>query len=544
MLVAVRNESHVASYRRRFAVVGLALVGLSTGAFLGAAEIGGAAFVDAQNARQLTDLSQLVLRRAELEVDFAVMALSELAERGIDDCSWASLAAMRRQVYANSTIKDIRIVGADGRNMCSAFSETLAFDNRPIEEIEAFASRNSSVRLARLEQQTSLAMGVLWQVLPERSLAAVVNTDALLFAVLPAALRGHGEVMLALKDGSRVAQYLAKGAELDGDMPALEFEAVSDRYPFIASLRVTESAFQAWDRGLEQSFRWAGGTLGLAFGFLLTGVVVRRGDLATDLDRALARREFKPFLQPIVSLHSGDIVGCEVLARWVKPDGTVEPPLRFIQRAEESGRIVPLTYQLIGEALDQLRAWMNLHHGFTVAFNIHPGHLMSDEFVSAFTALVDAAHVNRGQVVIELTERHELADLKAAAERIAELRQQGFGVAIDDAGTGHSGLSYLKMLGVNIVKIDKLFVDSVELDHSARVIVDMLVRIAGEFGMTTLAEGVERPEQVAALKACGVDEIQGFLISPPLPSFDFLRLLREAGRSAKPRPAPQFAISA
>jgi sensor c-di-GMP phosphodiesterase-like protein len=444
----------VPSFRRRSALFGLALVGLSTGLFVGAAKVGGAAFVDAQNRRQLNDLAQLVLRRAELEVDFAVVALSELAEKGIADCSPASLAVMRQQVYEKSTIKDIRIVDGGGRAKCSAFSETLEFDARPLEEIEAFASRNTSVRLMRLEQRSALAMGVLWEVLNDASLVAVVNTDALLFAVLPRELRDHGQVRLELADGSPVAQYLAQNTESNGEKQMLEFKDVSERYPFTASVGVTAPVFGSWNRGPERYFLGAGGVLGLAFGTLLAGAVVRRTDPVSELDRALAAREFKPFLQPIVSLKTGDIVGCEVLARWIKPDGSMEMPQRFIRQAEDTGRIVPLTHQLVSEALDQLRSWMNLKGHFMVAFNIYPGHLMSDGFVEEFAALVDAAEVARGQVVIELTERQELDDLKAAAERIAELRQLGFKVAIDDAGTGHSGLSYLQRLGVNIVKID------------------------------------------------------------------------------------------
>lgn len=528
------------SLRRKSTLLGLALIALSASLFVGAAKIGGAAFVSAQNTRQLDDLAELVLRRAELEVDFAIVALSELVEKGVADCSEASLAIMRRQVYEKSTIKDIRIVDREGRARCSAFSETLEFDARPLEEIEAFASRNSAIRLTRLEQRSALAMGVMWEVLDDASLVAVVNTDALLFAVLPRELRDHGQVRLVLADGSPVAQYLAESAKGDSSAQTTEFNAVSERYPFTASIGVVASVFRSWNRGPERYFLSVGGVLGLAFGVLLAGAVVRRTDPVSEIDRALAGNEFKPFLQPIVSLKTGEIVGCEVLARWVKADGSVETPLRFIRQAEDSGRIVPLTHQLVSEALEQMRSWMNLKTHFKVAFNVFPGHLMSAGFVSEIVTLVDAAGVGRGQVVIELTERQELADLKAAAERIAELRDLGFRIAIDDAGTGHSGLSYLQRLGVNIVKIDKLFVDSIEFDHSARVIVDMLVRVAGELGMTTVAEGVERAEQVAALKACGVDEIQGFLVSPALPSFDFLRLLYAAGKTAAPsrlRPA-------
>ncbi len=523
---------------RRSALVGIAIVALSIGLFVGIAKIGGAAFVDAQRSRELNSYAELVLRRAELEVDFAIVALSELAQNGVTDCSPQSLAAMRRHVYERSTIKDIRIVdGSLGATQCSAFSETLEFDTQPL-EIEAFQSRNTAIRLARLEQHSGHAMSVFWEIDDGVTLAAVVNTAALLFAILPHELRDYGEVRLELADGSPVAEYLTQRDDAV-DPRMMEFTAVSDRYPFTARIGVARSVYKAWNRGPERYFLAAGGILGLAFGGLAAGVFVRRPDQTSELDRALAAREFRPFLQPIVALDSGEIVGCEVLARWMKADGSVESPLRFIRKAEDSGRIVPLTAFLVSEALDHLRPWMSKRRDFKAAFNIYPGHLMADGFVEEFKALVDNAGVPRGQVVIELTERHELTDLAAAAERIMELRVNGFKVAIDDAGTGHSGLSYLQRLGVDIVKIDKLFVDSIESDHSARVIVDMLVRVAGKLGMRTVAEGVERPEQVAALKVCGVDEIQGYLISRALPPTEFLRLLHAAAEPEAHEPVPE-----
>lgn len=529
--------------RRRSVLLGLALAALSTGLFVGAAKVGGAALVDAQSRRQLIDLAQLVLRRAELEVDFAIVALGELAQRGVVDCSPQSLAVMRRQVYEKSNIKDIRIIGGDaGVTRCSAFPETLAFDTEPLEEIDALQSRNSAIRLARLEQLSGYAMSVLWQVQENTVLVAVVNTDALLFSVLPDALRDYGEVRLELSDGSPVAEFLTQRS--DAVEPRIvEFSAVSERFPFAASIGVAASVLQSWNRGSEHYLIVAGAVLGVAFGLLLVGVLARRRDLISDLDRALTANELRPFMQPIVSLSTGDVVGCEVLTRWVRADGTIESPLRFVRLAEDSGRIAPLTRQIVAEALQRLRPWMSARHDLKVAFNIFPGHLMEEDFVQEFTTLVDKAGVARGQVVIELTERHELPDLKAAAKRIAELRVHGFKVAIDDAGTGHSGLSYMQRLGVDIVKIDKLFVDSIESDHSARVIVDMLVRVARKLGMTTVAEGVERPEQVAALKVCGVDEIQGYLIAPALPSGEFLRLLRTAEKAKMDKAEPVAKIA-
>jgi EAL domain-containing protein (putative c-di-GMP-specific phosphodiesterase class I) len=243
--------------------------------------------------------------------------------------------------------------------------------------------------------------------------------------------------------------------------------------------------------------------------------------------------EFVPFAQPVFSLDTGAITGCEILARWVRRDGTIISPYRFIPLAEETGRIVPLTRRMVTDALSELRPLLSRDAALTVAFNISPSHFLSPEFVEEMCDLVHEAGVSARQIILEITERQELPDLAIAASLIARLGQCGFQVAIDDAGSGHSGLSYLQTLGVQIIKIDKLFVDAVESAYSARVIVEMLVRVAHELGMAVIAEGIERPEQLSWLREIGVDQGQGFLVSAPIPIHEF-RSLTEAGTQATP----------
>ena len=163
----------------------------------------------------------------------------------------------------------------------------------------------------------------------------------------------------------------------------------------------------------------------------------------------------------------------------------------------------------------------------SVAFNIYPGHFLAPGFADEMSNAVAAAHVPPDQVVLEITERQELADLSEAADVISDLKERGFRVAMDDAGTGHSGLSYLQRLHAQVLKIDKIFVDGIQTDHSARVIIEMLVRAASDLGMVTVAEGIESSEQLAWLKTVGVDEGQGFLVSQPLATEDFLAFVRQ-----------------
>jgi EAL domain-containing protein (putative c-di-GMP-specific phosphodiesterase class I) len=199
--------------------------------------------------------------------------------------------------------------------------------------------------------------------------------------------------------------------------------------------------------------------------------------------------------------------------------------MSFIPLAESSGRIEPMTWQILSAALKDLYPRLREDKHFKLSFNVVPRHLLSDGFVEKLRGTVLAAKVSARQIVLEVTERNELPDLAKAAAVVRELRELGFRVAMDDVGVGHSGLSQIKGLGANIIKIDKFFVDTITEDGSAIAIVEMLVRLARDLKMTVIAEGIETPEQVRALIECGVEEGQGYIVSPPLPFAKFDELL-------------------
>jgi sensor c-di-GMP phosphodiesterase-like protein len=184
-----------------------------------------------------------------------------------------------------------------------------------------------------------------------------------------------------------------------------------------------------------------------------------------------------------------------------------------------------MTWQILQRALSGLQPLLKQDKDFKLSFNVVPKHLLSAGFVEALRRVVLTAKVSTRQIVIEVTERDELDDLTRAASVVRELREHGFRVAIDDVGTGHSGLSRLKGLGANTIKIDKFFVDTVTVDASTTAIIEMLVGLAIDLQMTVVAEGIETEEQAKALIACGVEEGQGYLVAAPLPLPKFLALL-------------------
>src|SRR5262249_42108556 len=149
------------------------------------------------------------------------------------------------------------------------------------------------------------------------------------------------------------------------------------------------------------------------------------------------------------------------------------------------------TWQILDRALVELRPLLKADKGFKLSFNVVPKHLLSAGFVETLRGHVLAAKISARQIVIEVTERDELDDLARAASVVSELRDYGFRIAIDDVGVGHSGLSRLKGLGANTIKIDKFFVDTIAVDASTTTIVEMLVELARDLKMTVVAEGIE-----------------------------------------------------
>src|SRR6185369_17214600 len=197
------------------------------------------------------------------------------------------------------------------------------------------------------------------------------------------------------------------------------------------------------------------------------------------------------------------------------------PPMSFIPLAESSGRIELMTWQLLDTALADLRPRLRQDKQFKMSINVSPHHLLGDGFTETLRRIVVGARVSPRQVMLEITERTELPDLEKAAGVVKELREYGFRVAMDDVGVGHSGLSQMKGLGANTIKIDKFFIDTITQDGSAATIIQTLARLARDLQMTVIAEGIETPEQVEALIKCGVEEGQGYLVSPPLPFSKF-----------------------
>jgi len=509
-------------------VTGLSIAATVTVLFIVAGHFAANALIDGQRSRQLRELDDVALRRLEVAVDYGAATLGELARRGPIGCDPSALQAVRLHVYQRGAVKDIRVVGRDGQVRCSAYSETLEFDEGWPSRDEMLPARDPSLRIFRVDQFFGVALGVLMDVDDKTALVAILGIGDSLFDIMPSDLRDHSDVSLELGEGQPLIQ--SPPLKLNASSEIISAATVSARYPLRTRIRIDTNAVWDWNREPYLPIVVLAAFLGLAFGVLLSRAVARPGGPLADIDAALAAHEFKPYLQPVFNLGTGAIVGCEALARWIRADGSVIPPAKFIQLAESSGRVEEMTWQILSVALSELRLPLARDGHLKVSVNIVPRHLVAAGFIDELSLIVTAAKVSPRQVVLELTEREQFEDLSHAAAVVTQLRDLGFRVAIDDVGIGHSGLSHIQTLGANILKIDKFFVDSICRDSAAMAVVEMVVRLARELNMSVVAEGIESNAQVAALVACGVEEGQGFLVSPPVPAADFIAMLDRQAR--------------
>ena len=469
---------------RRPNLTQLSLVAASLIAFATGGHFAANAVIEKQQSRHLEELTDVALRRAEVGVDFGAATLDELAKQGPLSCDPASLQAVRLQVYQRPTVKDIRLVNRDGSVICSAYSETLEFDNGWVDRPEMLSSEDRHLLLFRVDQFNGVALGVLRDVDQRKSLVAILGTNSYAFDIMPAELRAHSQILLELNNGSEVGSFSLKHPAEFSQL--IDFNNVSARYPLRATIRVERSALQRWNRTSYWPMMLMALGLGTAFGLLLTRTTARLEGPIADIDRGLARREFKPFYQPTFELSTGSILGCEVLARWIRGDGTVIPPMSFIPLAESSGRIQQMTWQILETALNEMQPRLRQDKQFKLSINVVPRHMLSDGFIETLRRIVVGAKVSARQIVLEVTERNEMPDLDRAAAVVKELREFGFRVAMDDVGVGHSGLSQMKGLGANTIKIDKFFIDTITEGGSAVTIVETLAGLARDLQMTVL----------------------------------------------------------
>lgn len=249
--------------------------------------------------------------------------------------------------------------------------------------------------------------------------------------------------------------------------------------------------------------------------------VAARLDLEQALHRALENKELSFAYQPVIDMEQGELRGFEALLRWVHPRlGNLSPEL-FIPIAEETGLIIPIGRWCISEAFRQLRRWRNrneIPEGLHMAVNLSKVQLMNNDIQDVIADALHANDLEPKDIHLEVTESTIMHDVEQIVPVLDQVRDMGISIAMDDFGTGYSSLASLHRFPVDILKIDRQFVNSMLQSREHAAVVNAIVMLADNLGMTVVAEGVETADHLLLLQAMGCTYGQGYYFARPLPS--------------------------
>jgi diguanylate cyclase (GGDEF)-like protein len=272
--------------------------------------------------------------------------------------------------------------------------------------------------------------------------------------------------------------------------------------------------------------------------------IVERLELEVDLKRAVQREELVLLYQPIVNLRDGTIAALEALVRWQHPTRGLVVPDRFVPLAEESGQIAALGRWVLRGACHQAALWRAKYPGYPglqVGVNISGVQLREPGLVEDVADALSVSGLDASGLTLEITETALMEDSEGVIGRLEELKALGLDLAVDDFGIGHSSLRYLQRFPLDNMKIDKAFVEEVGRQGDVPSLLRAMVDLAEIFGLSVVAEGIERPEQIDQLLALGCELGQGHHLSEPLPAQEADAILLRSGllggtRSQDPEP--------
>jgi EAL domain-containing protein (putative c-di-GMP-specific phosphodiesterase class I) len=491
-----------------------------------------------------------VRERAQIEQSLSAIAdrIESGAFGGIDSlrkiladspslCTPTFVANVHAQMDQSLFLRQVLVENADGVQYCDAFGTTVSYT--PLAPPLAIPGHTETVAVGKLGALDTPVLKITQAFGTSRFVSAFVpivssNSRGLLSRFRPMSmvrimLTNGTPVMVAGDPGpfdARGSTEFISSADFAGDLPIRVEAAV----PF-AMVRA--------DYGdLDASFTVLACIMCGIF-LLFTLHYVRRSKLpAFDLERAIASGEIRPYYQPVINLRTGALSGCEVLCRWEKRNGEVVMPGSFIDYAEITGLAIPMTLSLMQQVRNDLGELCLEMPDIKISINLFDGHFLDGSIVEDVQAIFGGSPVAFRQLVFEITERRPLANSAAAHGVINGLHAIGARLAMDDVGTGHSNLAYMQTLGVDVIKIDRVFIDMIQADTKTVPVLDGLIAMCRDLGTDVIAEGVETEAQAIYLRSRGVVMAQGFLFAPALKLKPFKELARALNGRPTPAPVP------
>lgn len=480
-----------------------------------------------ENGDQLVkSIAATMIERADTNVRHALDILSEFTLHGVTTCSPKNVEKMKKAVHRQFWVKELGVVDNAGNFKCNQFGDAQEFAKRS--KGVSGNSDNIIIQTVMREGSSEYETMLTWRLDSDLSLGAVLPGEALADDVIPSEMRDKGVAIITAANGTLLymapSQNVARAA-LPFDERTFTTSLYSKSFPFYVTVLAPYDVIWAREKDFYKNSLIAAATVGVVLWLLLLLSLKPRKARTNEIEAAIDAGEFIPFYQPTIDVQTGALRGCEVLIRWRKPDGTILSPGAFIGLAEATGLAIPMTRALMMNVVEEMEDLHETRPDLKLGINLFDDHFENLDIVEDIKEIFGPSKISYNQLMFEVTERQPLNDIERARIVIRNMRSLGCKVALDDAGTGHGGLAYLQQLGLDVIKIDKLFIDAIGTDSLSAPIVDSLINLAESLGMEVVAEGVEETLQVEYLREKGVSLAQGYLFAKPLPYETYKRLI-------------------
>ncbi len=480
--------------------------------------------------------AQTLVQQNQSAIFDSITSIEQILSASPSLCTPTFISNVQKQFQANHSLIQVIVENGDKVQYCDGFNEVVKYsilsDELPI------STRSETIRVVQLQGQANPSFMIKHLVGANRSISSFVYINPTLIGVMPNYLVSDTSLKLSFTNGE---QIIALGKpyssdQMRDDHAMVITKAIAKGLPISAEIAFPFAKIKA-------DFSWL--YILLTGVFALLGIVIlifvlkslRQSNIPViDLERALELGELVPYYQPLINLNTGKVIGCESLLRWVKRNGEVIAPGMFIDYAESSGMAFPITISLMQKIASDLGDLCQEQPELKIGINLFEGHFRDTSIVEDVRAIFEDSKINYSQLVFEITERRPLKNQLAVDGVIGGLQALGCKIAMDDAGTGHSNLAYMQTLNIDIIKIDKVFVDMIEQGVNNVPILDGLIAIANDLGTGIVAEGVETQGQVNYLRANGVVEVQGFLFSPAIKPKLFIELTKKLNKISNVAP--------
>ncbi|MGN0026140.1 MAG: putative bifunctional diguanylate cyclase/phosphodiesterase, partial [Clostridium sp.] len=262
------------------------------------------------------------------------------------------------------------------------------------------------------------------------------------------------------------------------------------------------------------------------FDLKLLEVLDREFEIEKGLRRAIDKEEIRFLYQPKVNVNTGKVIGFELLVRWHSKNMGIVSPKEFIPIAENSGLIIPIGKYIIDESFKKCKELsLNTNKKFKMAINLSEVQIRDDEIVDYISMTLKKYNLDASYIELEITESIIMKSADKNIKTLEKIKRLGVTLALDDFGTGYSSLSYLRTLPIDVLKIDKSFIDGILIEEKSEYIINSIIELSHYLNLLVVAEGVETKEQLVYLEKSGCDIIQGYYFSKPIEFDDICKMI-------------------